>query len=489
MLIYQFIAMNAASILLYHCFISFLQYLKSKAKLPLFLALLSVTSAINCFIAIAAIYNTDSFTEVLLGNGLALISTIGCLLYFKLMTSFMEYRPKTLRYIESYVTLSIFVIAGSIIFFLSTGGTFLFEQKPFATESLYIQATGAQVSITVYGIFIISSNVFLLSIVSVLFLRKILSHQKPDKMLIIGIISNIVFMTNDVFLAFPLIKYSFPLLFLSYFIEILRLSYLSLRDNALKIEALEGEILQIGKVAELGYVAGNIAHDLRNPIALIKGSAHLIQKAVRKGPEALDADSPLKKKNKLAQKYVTNILSGCDRIEAIIQTYLKMMYHESGETEELNISSLIEQAIGLCSTRLDKLGDEVLKLDIKDFKVNGYENQLIMAFVNLINNACEAINQSTEKWIEINTITQGSIAFIIIKDSGKKIPEDVAQSLFKKGFTTKGKGKGTGLGLDFVKKVLLNHHGNIYLDLKNQNTCFIIKLTKVLPIRAERAAS
>ena len=112
-----------------------------------------------------------------------------------------------------------------------------------------------------------------------------------------------------------------------------------------------------------------------------------------------------------------------------------------------------------------------------------------MSFVNLISNSCEAISGMNDQWIEVSTITQGSIAFIIIKDSGKKISDDVAKNLFRKGFTTKGKGKGTGLGLAFVRKVLLNHNGTIYLDTKNQNTCFIIKLSKVIPIEAEKVAS
>lgn len=489
LLIYQFITLNAASILIYHGFLSIFQYLKTKAKLPLHLALLCITSSTNCFIAIAALYNKDGFTEVLLGNGLALGSTMACILYFKLMSNFLGFRPKTLKYIEYYIILGITLITASIIIYLSTGRAFLFELKPFLSKSIYIQGTGEQVSITAYGLFIICSNVLLLSIVSFLFLRKILTFKNPDKMLVVGIVSNILFMINDVLLAFPIIRYAFPLLFCSYFVEILRLSYLSQKESFLKIEALEGEVIQIGKVAELGYVAGNIAHDLRNPIALIKGSTHLLQKTLTKGQDLNNITSQKTQEQIASQKYIHKILNGCERIEAIIQTYLKMMYHENGETEELNFSYLLEQAVNLCSTRLSKLGDEVLKIHLKDFKINGYENQLVMSFVNLISNACEAIEHSHNRWIEISTITQGNIAFIIIKDSGKKIPEEVAKNLFKKGFTTKGKGNGTGLGLDFVKKVLINHHGNIHLDLKNQNTCFIIKLTKVIPISSEKAVS
>lgn len=489
LLIYQIFSMNAAGILLYQTFLSILHYREFKSKLSVFLAILSTTSAFNCFFSVLSIHIHHEFTKLIFAHGIGFGSTIGCLVYFKLMSTYMNYKPKFLKLIEFYITIGIFVIIGSTVTSFTQEGAFLFQLKPFISQSIYIVASGGQVSITPYGIFLFSSNVIFLSIVSFFFLKKILEHQKPDKMLIVGILSNIVFMVNDIFLAFPLIKYSFPLLFSSYFIEILRLSYLSQRDSARKIEALEEEIIEIGKVAELGYVAGNIAHDLRNPIALIKGSAHLVQKALKKGPDALDSKSPTKHNMLLTQKYISNILSGCNRIETIIQTYLKMMYNERGETEDLRISTLIDQAVNLCSSRLSELGDDILKLDIQDFMLSGYENQLVMAFVNLLSNSCEAISERQEKWIEISSITQGNIAFVIIKDSGKKISDEVSKSLFKKGFTTKSKGKGTGLGLAFVKKVLSNHYGSIYLDSKNQNTCFIIKLSRVMPANNEQAAS
>ena len=488
LLIYQIFSMNAAGILLYHGFLSIIQYQKTKAKISPWLAALSLSSAVNCFVTIASLYSDNAYFQMLLAHTLTLTSTIGCLVYFRLMSVYINYHPKFLRFIENYIILGLMVIGVSTISFMGSEVTFLYEIKPFLSNSIYIQASGGMVTITPYGIFVIQSNVTLLTFASFFFLRKILVHNKPDKMLILGILCNILFMINDAMLAFPLIKYAFPLLFCSYFVEILRLTYLTQRDSALKIQALEGEIIQIGKVAELGYVAGNIAHDLRNPVALIKGSAHLVAKTMKKGPEIVDASKPSQHRNALAQKYIANIFSGCERIETIIQTYLKMMYHENGETEELTISGVLDQAVNLCSSRLNDLGPKVLKLDIQDFKLNGYENQLVMSFVNLLSNSCEAIADCQEKWIEVSTMTQGNIAFIIMKDSGK-IPEEVAKNLFRKGFTTKSKGKGTGLGLAFVRKVILNHNGTIYLDTKNQNTCFIIKLSKVIAISPEKAAS
>lgn len=236
-----------------------------------------------------------------------------------------------------------------------------------------------------------------------------------------------------------------------------------------KINDLEVELAQITKIAQMGYIAGNISHDIRNPLAIIDGTTHSLCKFLMK------QNAPIG-----WEKMTDKIHSNCERVEKIIHNYLDLMRDDLKEPKQkLYLNTLINAAYEMCEIKLNnsKIEQITKKVD-KSIEIEGIENQLIMAFVNLISNACDAILTLEEKWILISAYSLDKKVVLEFVDSGAGIPEKSKPNLFRKNYTTKEKGQGTGLGLDFVKKVIETHGGKIEVTEVDNHTCFHIELDK-----------
>jgi signal transduction histidine kinase len=105
--------------------------------------------------------------------------------------------------------------------------------------------------------------------------------------------------------------------------------------------------------------------------------------------------------------------------------------------------------------------------------------QLSQVFVNLINNSVDAIEELAQKWIKFEMDEDKDYITIKVSDSGKGIPIDIQEKMFKPFFTTKGLGKGTGLGVGICNKIVTKiHKGEFYIDNQSVNTTFVVKLPK-----------
>src|SRR5690606_18507299 len=110
--------------------------------------------------------------------------------------------------------------------------------------------------------------------------------------------------------------------------------------------------------------------------------------------------------------------------------------------------------------------------------IKGHRIELEQAFLNLINNAFDAVFELDEKWIEISAMETRDKIEIYFKDSGWGIPKEIQNKITEPFFTTK-KERGTGLGLPLVKGIIEKHHGTFcYID-KSQHTTFMLVLPKV----------
>jgi signal transduction histidine kinase len=106
------------------------------------------------------------------------------------------------------------------------------------------------------------------------------------------------------------------------------------------------------------------------------------------------------------------------------------------------------------------------------------ESQISQVLLNLLNNASDAINKGSDKWIQIEVTPRDKEIEISITDSGTEISPEVRKRLFQPFFTTKEVGKGTGLGLSISKKIVESHRGTLKLDLDSSKTRFVVTLPR-----------
>lgn len=215
-----------------------------------------------------------------------------------------------------------------------------------------------------------------------------------------------------------------------------------------------------------GRIARVIAHEVRNPLTNI-----LLAVSQFKEEEevAVNDDSSL---------YTDIIERNCTRINQLITELLDSTRMIELHTAEYGINQLIENALNLAQDRMQlhemRLNKQLVAPDIK---VNADDEKVVIAFLNIIINAIEAMAPG-KGILTITTRRNQDKAQVQISDNGMGIPEEKLSRLFDPFYTNKA--KGTGLGLTSTQNILLNHKGTIHVDSEpGKGTTFTITLPAV----------
>lgn len=227
------------------------------------------------------------------------------------------------------------------------------------------------------------------------------------------------------------------------------------------------------RLSALGEMAGGIAHEINNPLAIISLRTHQLVQLVRKG--------------NLAENEILKIAEGIekmvDRISKIIKS-LQIVARESEHDpfEIVSLKAIVNDTLELCLERMKKHGIEIIVDDNIDIDLECRRVQISQVLLNLINNAFDALTGLENRYIKISARVINTDAVeqveISVTDSGMGIPRDLAHKIFQPFFTTKGPGKGTGLGLSISKGMIESHDGYMWLDTDHPTTRFVIVLPR-----------
>lgn len=223
-----------------------------------------------------------------------------------------------------------------------------------------------------------------------------------------------------------------------------------------------GKALQSAKLASLGEMSAGIAHEINNPLAIIKGTANMMQDP---GIEL----SVLRSKADVIER-------ASDRISKIVKGLRKFSRSsEKCNHQKNSIAAIVEEAIVLTGVRAKRAA---VSLDVAfktDALVTCNEIEIEQVLINLINNSIDAVADLQEKWVKIEVLEHKNQVLLRVRDSGKGIAKAVQEKLFQPFFTTKAVGEGTGLGLSIVKGILDEHRATIELLCDESHTCFEIR--------------
>ena len=214
------------------------------------------------------------------------------------------------------------------------------------------------------------------------------------------------------------------------------------------------ETIEMEKFSAIGKLSSRLAHDIKNPLSVIKVSAELFLH---------DKDESKK------QKHKESIDRSIDRISNYVDRVLDYVKGNPLKLQKEKISEIINDA-------LDSLvvpENVKIVLPKNDAEVMCDKKQLAIVFSNLVLNGIQAIGKS-QGTVEIK-ITENDFVTIQVKDSGIGIPEDNLNQIFEPLFTTKL--EGTGLGLASVRSILNLHNGEI--SVYSPPTVFTITLPKI----------
>ena len=231
---------------------------------------------------------------------------------------------------------------------------------------------------------------------------------------------------------------------------------------------MERQLIQAEKLAATGRLAADIAHEVNNPLGIIKNYLTILKR-----------ESVFTKKDVVES--IDIIDEEINRIAEIIKGLLAFSRSEPGERVSCNINDTIKQILHLTHNALEAHGIKVeMDLDESIREVQASPGHVKQVFINLINNAQDALPEGGFLQVKTYDLEESGVVIEVV-DSGVGLDEDSVNEVFSPFYTTKGV-KGTGLGLSISYGIVKGYNGKISLENRKEGG---VRAKVFLPYRKE----
>jgi len=223
------------------------------------------------------------------------------------------------------------------------------------------------------------------------------------------------------------------------------------------------KLMQAERLSAIGEISARLAHDLRNPLTVIKGTVEIVKAKSKRDNTAFS-----EKQIEMMERAVSRMANQIDDVLDFVKI----------QTLHTTRNSIFE-TIGLSVSKIKKSTDLSINIIGENIDLVYDADKLEVVLDNIIMNAVEAIDEKGEVSIRIKD--ENNEIIIEIKDSGSGVPPELMTKIFEPLFTTKQ--RGTGLGLASCKRIIEQHGGSI--SIKTKPSIFSIKLPKLLEISVQ----
>ena len=235
-------------------------------------------------------------------------------------------------------------------------------------------------------------------------------------------------------------------------------------------------LYQQSKMAAMGEMIGNIAHQWRQPLSTISTASTGTK--LQKEMNCLSDEDLF--------SALTSINNSAQYLSKTIDDFRDFFNPSNNKVTEFDISDAISKTLNLVKAQFVAKDIEIIQ-NIEEYKINSIENELIQVLVNILNNARDALDvtENQRRLIFINTYSKDNTLYLEIQDNAKGIPEDIIDRIFEPYFTTKHQSQGTGIGLYMSKEIIEKHlNGKILVSNKEYvfdgisytGACFTIEI-------------
>ncbi len=277
---------------------------------------------------------------------------------------------------------------------------------------------------------------------------------------------------------------------------------LELNTTLNNLKETQSQLVDAEKMASLGQLTAGVAHEINNPINFVSSNISPLKQDINDLKTLIDKYSEIDSTNvteKLKEiealkkqldysfltqeleSIISSIENGANRTTEIVRSLRNFSRLDESDLIAADINEGIESALVLL--RSEYAGIKIIKELAALPKIECYPGKLNQVFLNILNNAIQAIkgrkNQTVKGMITIATSEINDDISISIKDNGEGISKDIMDKIFNPFFTTKDVGKGTGLGLSIVYRIIESHNGTIKVESEeNIGTTFTLILPK-----------
>jgi len=248
----------------------------------------------------------------------------------------------------------------------------------------------------------------------------------------------------------------------------LKLARIRAERNALErqkaydeLQTTFGQLLQAEKLSSLGELAAGIVHEVRNPLAAIKGAVEILE-------DELKPDSPRREFADLAKKEV-------ERLDKLVGEFLRFARPASLSVEPNDLNSIVESVAALVENQAAAQSVSIeknLQKNLPEVLIDA--EQIKQVLLNLAINSLQAMNGGGQ--LIFRTLETEDFCAVEVEDTGGGISQEILPKIFDPFFTTKE--KGVGLGLSIAHKIAMQHNGQLSITDKNDVTIFSLQLPK-----------
>jgi len=228
--------------------------------------------------------------------------------------------------------------------------------------------------------------------------------------------------------------------------ETLEESYRKLREQADQIIEIEGQLRRADRLSALGELSAGMAHEIRNPLGSIKGTAEILR-------DGVSPDDP-----KL--EFADILIKEVDRLNKVLEDFLRFARPEPVELGRFSPNKVIEEVLEL--TRQQALSNRV-EVEValaEEMEIPGRREQIQQALLNLVLNALQVMPDGGQ--LKVSSTVHGNEVGIHVSDNGPGIAMEDRDRIFNPFVTTRD--SGTGLGLAITQRIIQGHDGHIHLE-------------------------
>ncbi len=246
------------------------------------------------------------------------------------------------------------------------------------------------------------------------------------------------------------------------------------KERTAALRQTELKLYRSEKMASLSRLVAGVTHEINNPLGALKGNLELLMalfgRLATTGNRSQDETNLLKHMLGIAHDSV----SACARILGVVRSLSSFARLDQAAFKLASVNEGLSAAVQLLEPSARGRVEVIMNLGDVSL-IPCYPALLNEAFMNMLNNACDAIKKTGQVFID--TRCEGGEVIVSIRDTGSGIPRELQDKIFDPGFTTKGVGVGIGMGLAVAYSVIREHHGSIEVDSEvGRGSTFTIRL-------------
>jgi len=240
-----------------------------------------------------------------------------------------------------------------------------------------------------------------------------------------------------------------------------------------EIEALQQQLFHAEKMAACGVLSAGVAHEIKNPLAVILQGLEALKTGVKSNPD-------------LVPDIIERIRNAALRGNKIVEGLLDFSRQSNPEVGETDLLEILGESISLVKHHFKRNDINVVEQPAKrDHRIHADAHQIKQVFINILVNAAEAMPSGGTLKI-LTEITEqedgGTCIKVIFSDTGPGIPEDILSKVMEPFFTTKTKSMNTGLGLSISQGILSRHDASLQIESAPGEGA---RVSVILPVKSD----